>query len=93
LYELRKEGLSLLEEQSRSEHIDLFYADEARVSQEGYVPYGWQFRGEDVHIATSKGRGINCFAMLSRSNQLVYELTQSNLLLPISLHYNWKPFH
>jgi hypothetical protein len=43
LYELRKEGLSLLEEQSRSEHIDLFYADEARVSQEGYVPYGWQF--------------------------------------------------
>lgn len=68
--------MQLLEGQSRQGRIDLLYADEARVSQEGYVPYGWQFKDEDVHIEAAKGRGANCFAMLSRDNRLAYSLTE-----------------
>lgn len=61
----------MLEEQSRSGLIDLFYGDETQVSEEGYVPYGWQFKGEDVWIACCKGAALNCFGLLSRSNDFV----------------------
>lgn len=51
-------------------HIDLFFADETRISEEGYAPYGWQFEDEDAHIEATRGRSLNCFGLLSR--QLVY---------------------
>jgi signal transduction histidine kinase len=40
LYEVRKEALSLIEQQAEDGNIDLFYADETQFSQQGYVPYG-----------------------------------------------------
>lgn len=51
-------------------HIDLFFADETRISEEGYAPYGWQFEDEDTYIEATRGRSLNCFGLLSR--QLVY---------------------
>ena len=68
---MRREALELLEEQSRQGHVDLFYGDESRVSPEGYVPYGWQFEDEEVCIESAKGKGPNCFALLSRDNRIV----------------------
>ena len=65
-----------MELQSEQGTIDILYADEARVSEEGYVPYGWQFPEEDVFIESARGSGINCFAMLSRDNKLVYSTTE-----------------
>lgn len=53
--------------------IDLYYGDETQVSEKGYVPYGWQFKDEPVHIPASKGRSMNYFGLLSRSNQFFYE--------------------
>jgi hypothetical protein len=68
---VRREALALLEEQSRQGHVDLFYGDESRVSPEGHVPYGWQFEDEEVCIESAKGRGLNCFALISRDNRIV----------------------
>jgi len=68
-----------LEQQCEKGHIDLFYGDESRVCEEGYVPYGWQFKGEEVFIEVAKGRGINCFALLSRNNKLICRLTEQSI--------------
>lgn len=57
----------------------MFYADESRVSEQGYVPYGWQFKDEQVAIAVSKAKGLNCFALLSRDNQLIHKTTQQSI--------------
>jgi len=43
------------------------------------VPYGWQFKGEDVFIEAAKGRGINYFALLSRDNKLTYRTTEQSI--------------
>ncbi|MBR5678468.1 MAG: transposase, partial [Paludibacteraceae bacterium] len=51
--------------------IDLFYADESHVCTDGYVPYGWQFRGEDVHIPSQKIARLNIFGMTTRDNRYV----------------------
>ncbi len=79
MYRIRKEALSLLEKQAEKGNIDLLYADETRVSEQGYVPYGWQFDDEDLAIQACKGKAINCFGLLSRYNQLIYRTTQKNI--------------
>ncbi len=48
--------------------LDLVYADAARVSASAVVPYGWQFADEDVFMPSTPGAGINCFALLTRTN-------------------------
>lgn len=75
MYEVRKEALSLLEHQSRLGHIDLRYGDETQVSEEGFVPYGWQFEDEEVAIAVQKGGKINIFGLVSRANEFYYRTT------------------
>jgi len=37
------------------------------------VPYGWQFKGEDVCIKSTRGKGMNYLGLLSRNNHFVYE--------------------
>ncbi len=79
VYALRKEALSLLENQAEIGNIELFYADETRFSEQGYVPYGWQFKDEEVAIEVSKGKSINCFGLLSRTNRFLYKITEKNI--------------
>jgi transposase len=43
------------------------------------VPYGWQFADESVFMPSSKGAGLNCFALLSRANDLVFETTRQRI--------------
>jgi len=57
--------------------IDLYYGDESRVSLEPCVPYAWQFQDEDAFMLNTQGRGLNCFALLSRANECRFETTQS----------------
>jgi transposase len=64
-----------LEQLSKSGLIDLYYGDESRVSVDPCVPYGWQFAGEDAFMPAAKGAGLNCFALLSRANELLFEVT------------------
>ena len=73
------ECLKELEKLSKEKLIDLFYGDESHVCSEGYVPYGWQFPGEDVFIASNKGLRLNCFAMISRRNQCHWATTAQSI--------------
>jgi hypothetical protein len=59
--------------------IDLYYADESRVSMQPCVPYGWQFKDEEVFMPAGNGAGLNCFALLSRKNQCRYATTQGRI--------------
>lgn len=68
-----------LEHLSQAGLIDLYYGDESRVSLDPCVPYGWQFAGEDVFMPAAKGAGLNCFALLSRSNDLLCETTRQRI--------------
>lgn len=43
------------------------------------MPYGWQFSDEDVAIEVAKGRSINCFALISRGNEIIYRTTEQNI--------------
>ena len=79
MYKVRKEALYLLEQQSAKGTIDLYYGDETKISQRGYVPYGWQFEDEQVVIPATKGRSINCFGLLSRANDFIYKTTEQNI--------------
>ncbi len=69
VYEHKREILGELETLAENQEIDLYYSDESRVSLEPNVPYGWQFADEEVSLPTTKGGGLNCFALLSRTNQ------------------------
>lgn len=73
------ECLGELEALSRSRLIDLYYGDESRVSLDPCVPYGWQFAGERVFMPATKGAGLNCFALLTRANDLVFETTRQRI--------------
>jgi len=79
LYKTRKEALSLLEQQAALGNIDLYYGDATKISQEGYVPYGWQFADEEIGIEATKGKSINCFGLLSRKNDFIYRNTEYNI--------------
>ena len=39
------------------------------------VPYGWQFKDEDVFMPSAKGKSLNCFGLLSRDNRLHFKTT------------------
>ena len=59
--------------------IDLLYGDQMQVSEQGYVPYGWQFKGENIAILTAKGAHINCFGLLARNNRFIYATTTATI--------------
>lgn len=69
VYQHKREILGELETLAEKQLIDLSYLDESRVSLEPNVPYGWQFPDEEVFMPSAKGSGLNCFAVLSRTNQ------------------------
>ena len=59
--------------------IKLFYAAESHVCSEGYVPYGWQFPGEQVFVNAQKGFRLNLFGMISRSNECGWSVTTDSI--------------
>ena len=59
--------------------MDLFYIYESQVCSNGYVPYGWQFPGEEVFIPVEKGYKINLWSLISRSNQTHWVMTENNI--------------
>lgn len=71
--------LQLLEQRYNNEEIDLYYGDETQISEEGYVPYGWQFRDENISIKSAKGNRINCFGMITRDNNFEFETTSETI--------------
>lgn len=79
MYEFRRQNLLDLERFSEQGKIDLLYGDQSRVSLQPYIPYAWQFSDEKVGLPSTSGGGMNCFALLSRSNRCVFEVTEENI--------------
>ena len=69
----------LLEKQAQTGTIDLFFGDETQFSQQGYLPYAWQFSDEKIRIKACKGKSINCFGLFSRTNRFFYRNSQKNI--------------
>ena len=76
---MKREILSELEGLSAQQQIDLYYGDEAAVSMQPCVPYGWQFPDEHVAMPSSQGQGVNCFALLNRENRAMVETTEGSI--------------
>ena len=76
---MKVECLAELEQLSRRGLIDLYYGDESRVCLQGCVPYGWQFKDEDVFVPSSQGAGLNCLAFLTRANACRFATHQANI--------------
>lgn len=72
LYDHKVVCLKQLEHFSEQGLIDLYYGDETGVSTQGYCPYAWQGKAENIFVAAlpiSRQR-LNCFGLISRSNHL-----------------------
>ncbi len=76
---MKVECLAELEQLARRGLIDLYYGDESRVCLQGYVPYGWQFAEEEVFVPSSQGAGLNCFALLTRSNACRFATSKESI--------------
>ncbi len=71
-YRIRKKKSELMQllHLYRSGYIDLYFADESGFNMEGYVPYGWQPKGEYIEITPSKTKGTQVFGLMSLDNTL-----------------------
>lgn len=67
-YAIKREKLQELENLSNQGLIDLYFGDESHVCTQGYVPYGWQFPGENVFVPSMKSARLNIFGMINRDN-------------------------
>ncbi len=81
------ERLALLEKLALEGKLDLFYGDESGVCSEGYVPYGWQFPGEQVCILAQKGHKVNCFGLINRQSQCHYATTSRSINSSFIMEY------
>ena len=78
-YAARHDQLGELERLSRAGQLTLLYGDESHVCREGYVPYGWQFPGEDVFVAAHKGFRLNGWGVFGRDNQCHWATTTGSI--------------
>jgi len=67
--QLKREVLGEFEKLSENGLIDVYYGDESGVSLTPNVPYGWQFRDEEVSMPTATGTATNCFGLFNRRNE------------------------
>ena len=79
LYAYKKEKLQELEELDSKGDIILYYADESHVCTNGYVPYGWQYKDEDVYVPAEKAARLNIFGMITRKNEYKGFTTQESI--------------
>lgn len=68
-----------LEELDAKGDIILYYADESHVCTNGYVPYGWQYKDEDVYVPAEKAARLNIFGMITRRNEYKGFTTQESI--------------
>ena len=79
MYAHGRERLVELERLARAGHVTVLYGDESHVCSEGYVPYGWQFPGENVAIAAQKGFRLNCWGLFGRDNTAYWATTTRSI--------------
>jgi hypothetical protein len=70
-----------LEQLAEDGAIDLFYGDEASVSERATVPYAWQFADEKhtAFMPATQGASLSCFALISRDNRFHGATTEGRI--------------
>ena len=73
----------------------MFYGDGTTISEQGYVPYGWQFKDEqEVCIEVCRGKKTNIFGLYSRSNEFHYWIKEENInarsIIEMLDEFSWK---
>lgn len=83
-----------MEVQSRLGHIDLYYGDSTKISELGYIPYGWQFADENISIPSQKGKSINFFGLITRGNDFIGKISDRNIdanfIINMLDEFSWK---
>lgn len=69
LYAYKKEKLQELEQQYRKGLVDLYFGDGSLTCTEGYVPYGWQFPGENITIPPDRSARLNIWGMIDYNSR------------------------
>lgn len=69
-YERKLAELKQLIKLYQSGYLDLYFADESGFNLQGYVPYGWQPKGEYIEITPSKTKGTQIFGLMNLNNEL-----------------------
>ncbi len=63
----------------------------------GYVPYGWQFKDENVSIPSEKAARLNIFGMITKKNQYKGFTTQNRVhdphMDPAAIHETLSELH
>ncbi len=58
------------------------------------MPYGRQFKDENISIKTAKGKRLNCFGIITRSNNFVfkttYDIIDSNFIIEQLNHFSYS---
>ena len=78
-YEKKLAELKQLIQLYKSGYIDLYFADESGFNMEGYIPYGWQPKGEYIEITPAKTKSTQIFGLMSLDNQLESYSCQGNI--------------
>lgn len=68
-----------LEQLDTKGDIILYYSDESHMCTNGYVPYGWQYRDEDVYVPAERSARLNIFGMITRRNEYEGFTTQESI--------------
>lgn len=69
-YQEKLTQLKQLIELHQTDYIDLRFADESGFTLKGYVPYGWQPKGEYIEITPSKTKATQVFGLMNLDNHL-----------------------
>jgi len=69
-YKEKYEELADLKRLEIRGEIDLRYLDETGFCLTPYIPYGWQEKGEDVQINSSRSRRLNILGLMNREQEL-----------------------
>ena len=59
--------------------IDLYCGDESHICEQAYVPCGWKFPKEDIHVPSQRGARLNCFAMIDRHCRTHWFMTEKSI--------------
>jgi hypothetical protein len=78
-YEEKLNKLLQLFQLSQKGHVDLFFGDESSFNMEGYVPYGWQPKGEYIQITPSKTPSTKVFGLMDLQERLYAYTSKENL--------------
>lgn len=79
--------IAQLEELNRTGETELYCGDESHVCSQGYVPYGRQFPGEDIHIPVGNAYRINCMGFINRKSQYKGFMTEKNIGAELVMQY------